>query len=216
MFCSSVPWVQPCDDCSRRDTLESLEHTTTYWRQQRFCPPAPLDVQNDWRTRPPGFNFIPISSYRHMDQIDSSSNTATIEIPNHKCSPVHRHPFLFTSVPRAWTDVKHKNTRKEPPLFFPCEEHIDRQTYSCIAMLDCKFRMCRHWWCRNAEQENSLPDISLMGAWNWNIAAKNTVYSSPYSENRSFEKNSSARQRCHVMKVQINQVQMILPRCWRQ
>lgn len=118
MFGSSVPWVQPCDDCSRRDTLESLEHTTTYWRQQRFCPPAPLDVQNDWRTRPPGFNFIPISSYRHMDQIDSSSNTATIEIPNHKCSPVHRHPFLFTSVPRAWTDVKHKNTRKEPPLFF--------------------------------------------------------------------------------------------------
>lgn len=109
--------------------------------------------------RPPGFNFIPISSYRHMDQIDSSSNTATIEIPNHKCSPAHKHPFLFTSVPRAWTDVKHKNTRKEPPHFFPCEEHIDRQTYSCITMLDCKFRMRR-----NAEQENSLPDISLMGA----------------------------------------------------
>lgn len=96
-----------------------------------------------------------------MDQIDSSSNTATIEIPNHKCSPVHRHPFLFTSVPRAWTDVKHKNTRKEPPHVFPCEKHIDRQTYSCIAMLDCKFCMCRYWWCRNAEQENSLPDISL-------------------------------------------------------
>ena len=43
-----VPVSHGCnlgDDYSRRDTLESLEHTIKYWRQQRFCLPWRLRAQ---------------------------------------------------------------------------------------------------------------------------------------------------------------------------